>query len=136
VGTPSIVSLITGYITALKRWINDIKELGSIEMSEQGKKGGIGAGLFAGAAFFGVFAFGLITFGLVYVLVEVADLATWLSFAIVAVLYLIIAAILALVGKKMVSGLVGPQRTLAAIKSGPGFPLGAEDDEDGPSAAK
>ena len=131
-GTPSIVSLITGFITALKRWINDIKELASTELSAQFKKVALGVGLFAGAAFFGVVAFGLITFGLVYVLVEIG-LATWLSFVIIAVLYLILAAIMALVGKKLVSAFVGPKRTIAAVKAGPGFPLGAQDDEDAPA---
>jgi uncharacterized membrane protein YqjE len=136
VGTPSIVSLITGFIAALKRWINDVKALASVELSEQGKKAGLGVGLFAGAAFFGLFAFGLLTTGLVYVLVEAGGLATWLSFAIVATFYLIIAAVMALVGKKLVSALVGPQRTIAAIKAGPGFPIGAQADEDVSSLKK
>lgn len=127
-GTPSIVSLVTGYVTALKRWIADVKALAVAELSEQLKKAGIGVALFLGAAFFGVVAFGLITFGLVYLLVEVVGLSTWLSFVIVAVLYLVVAGILALVGKKMVSALVGPKRTIAAVQAGPGFPLGGSED--------
>ena len=129
-GTRSIVSLITGYVAALKRWISDIKELASTEMSGQLKKVAAGIGLFAGAAFFGLFAFGVVTFGLVYVLVELANLAVWLSSAIVAVAYLLLAGIMALVGKKMVSALVGPKATMAAIHAGPGFPIGSQDGED------
>jgi hypothetical protein len=129
VGSPSIVSLVKSYIAALKVWLADVKALASAEMSEQGKKAGIGAGLFAGAAFFGVFAFLLLSFGLVYLFVEVVGLAVWVSFAIVAVLYLVLAGILALVGKKLLSSLNGPTRTIAAVKAGPGFPMGAEDED-------
>lgn len=133
-GSPSIVSLVKSYIAALKVWLADVKALASAELSEQGKKAGIGAGLFAGAAFFGVFAFGLLSFGLVYVFVEAVGLMIWLSFALVAVLYLLIAGVLALVGKKLVSSLSGPERTIAAVKAGPGFPQGAADDLDAPLA--
>lgn len=131
-GTPSIVSLVTDYVAALKRWITDVRELAAVELSAQLKKAGMGVALFLGAAFFGVIAFGLITFGLVYLLVEVVGLSTWLSFVLVAVLYLVIAGILALVGKKLVSALVGPKRTIAAVKAGPGFPLGGAP-EDAPA---
>jgi hypothetical protein len=130
VSSPSIVSLVKAYLDAFKRWVMNIKDLASLELSEQGKKAGIGAGLFAGAAFFGVFAFLLLTFALVYLLVEVVGLSTWLSFLLVAVLYLIIAGILALVGKNVLSALAGPKRTVAAVKAGPGFPLGSPSEEE------
>lgn len=126
---PSIVSLVKAYLEDFKRWFTDVRALASAEFSEEGKKAGVGAGMFAGAACFGVFAFLLLTFALVYLLVEVVDLATWLSFLIVAVLYLVVAGTLALVGKKTLSRLNGPKRTLAAVKAGPGFPLGGQPDE-------
>ncbi len=128
----SIVSLVTGYVDALKRWISDIKELASTEMSGQLKKAGAGVGLFAGAAFFGLFAFAVITFGLIYFLAEVPGLAVWLSALIVAVAYLLLAGIMALVGKNLVSALVGPKATMAAVKAGPGFPLGGQDEDASP----
>ena len=49
----------------------------------------------------------------------------------------IVAGILALVGKKQVEQLKGPERTIAAIKAGPGIPLGAPESaaaEEGPNA--
>lgn len=131
-GTPNIVTLINEYIEAFKRWVTDVAELGKVEMSSQGKKAGIGTGLFIGAALFGLFAFALITLALGYVLVALG-LPDWAAFAIEAVLYLIIAAILALVGKKQVSAITGPERTIAAIKAGPGIPLGGPSDDTGPS---
>jgi hypothetical protein len=131
VANPSIASLLNDYVNAFKRWIQGISELAKVEMSEQGKRAGIGAGLFAGAAFFGLFAFALITWALAYGLVALG-LPVWAGFLIVAVLYLIIAGILALVGRRMVADLNGPERTIAAIKAGPGIPLGGQDQE--PSA--
>lgn len=121
-GTPSIASLISDYVTAFKRWVTDVSELGKLEMSDQGKHAGAGVGLFVGAAFFGFFAFALFTLALGYVLVAIG-LPEWAAFAIVAVLYVVIAGILALVGKKQVSMLKGPTRTMAALKAGPGFPI-------------
>lgn len=128
---PSIASLLNDYVSAFKRWIQGISELAKVEMAEQGKRGGAGAGLFAGAAFFGVFAFALITWALAYGLVALG-LPVWAAFLIVGVLYLLIAGILALVGKRLVSGLNGPERTIAAIKAGPGIPLGGQGEETSP----
>lgn len=124
-GNPSIASLLSDYATALKRWVQGVSELAKVEMSEQGKKAGAGAGLFAGAAFFGFFAFVMITWALVYVLVQLG-LMVWVSFALIALLYLVIAAIMALVGRRLLSSLNGPERTIAAVKAGPGIPLGGQ----------
>lgn len=124
---PTIVSLINDYVTALKRWLSDVSALGKVEMSEQGKRAGIGAGLLVGAALFALTAFGLVAFTLVYILVAVG-LPAWASFAVVAVLYLVVAAILALIGKNQLSALKGPQRTIAAVKAGPGIPLGGAEE--------
>lgn len=126
-GTPNIVTLINDYIAAFKRWAADVSELAKVEMSSQGKKAGIGTGLFAGAALFGLFAFALFTLALGYVLVALG-LPDWAAFAIEAVLYLVIAGTLALIGKNQLSALKGPERTIAAVKAGPGIPLGGPDD--------
>jgi hypothetical protein len=127
VGSPSIASLINDYVNAFTRWVNDVTELGKLEMSEQGKKAGAGAGLFAGAALFGFFAFVLFTLALGWGLVALG-LPAWAAFAIEMVLYLIIAAVLALVGKNLVAQVTGPQRSIAALKAGPGFPLAGHGD--------
>lgn len=135
-GTPSITTLINDYVAAFQRWVADVRELGKLEMADQGKKAGIGTGLFIGAAFFGLFAFALFTLAFGYVLVALG-LPDWAAFAIEAVIYVAIAGILALVGKKQVENLKGPERTIAAIKAGPGIPLAAPEGaaaEEGPNA--
>lgn len=124
---PSIASLIDDYVGAFKRWTQGVSELAKAEMSDQGKKAGAGAGLIAGAAFFGLFAFALLTWALVYGLVELG-LQTWAAYLVVAVLYLLIAGIMGLVAKRILSGLTGPEHTIAAIKAGPGIPLGGSDE--------
>ncbi len=128
--TPSIAALINDYVAAFKRWVNGVSELGKVEMAEQGKHAGIGAGMFVGAALFGLFAFALFTLALGYVLIALG-LPDWAAFLIEATLYVVIAGVLALVGKKQLEAMKGPQRTIAAIKAGPGIPLGAPDDEVG-----
>ncbi len=127
-GTTSIPTLIAEYVAGFKRWTADVSELGKAEMAEQGKRAGIGAGMFIGAAFFGVFAFGLVSVALAYVLVAIG-LPVWAGFLIIGVLYVVIAAVMALVGKNQLSGMSGPERTIAAIKAGPGIPLGGSDDD-------
>lgn len=126
-GSPSIATLINDYVTAFKRWVANVSDLGKAEMSDQGKHAGIGAGMLIGALLFGLFAFGMITTALAWVLVALG-LPTWAGFLIIGVLYVIIAAVMALVGKKQLETLKGPQRTIAAIKAGPGIPLGEPGD--------
>jgi fatty acid desaturase len=127
VAPPSIASLIKDYVSAFKRWTQDVAALGKIEMSDQGKKAGAGAGLIAGAAFFAFFAFALLTWALGYGLVQLG-LQVWAAFLIVGVFYLLIAGIMALVARRLLSGLTGPERTIAAIKAGPGIPLGGSEE--------
>ncbi len=88
--------------------------LAKAEITGEVKQGAIGAGLFVGAAAFG----GL---GLIFVLLTAAwalDLVmpTWLAFLIVAVVLLVVAAVLALVGKGRISKVGKPERTVATSK--------------------
>ncbi len=75
-------------------------ELAKAELSEKGKKAGMGAGMFGGAGLFGVFGFAALTATFIAAL-DLA-MATWLAALIVAVVYFAIAGIAALMGKKKV----------------------------------
>jgi len=88
--------------------------LAKAEIQREVKAAAMGAGLFAGAAVFGVFGFLLLLFAVVY-LIALA-LPTWLSFLIVAVLLLVVAGVLALVGKGRLSKVGAPERTVATSK--------------------
>jgi len=97
--------------------------LAKAEIGANAKKAGLGAGIFAVAGTFAFLALILLPIAAAYGLVA-AGLAPWLAFLIVAVLLLVIAAILALVGKRSIGKVKGkPERaiksaadTLAAVR--------------------
>jgi uncharacterized membrane protein YqjE len=73
-------------------------ELAKAEMTEKGKKAGLGAGMFGGAGLFGLLALGALTTCLIAALATGLDL--WLAALIVALVYAAIAGGLALAGKQ------------------------------------
>jgi uncharacterized membrane protein YqjE len=73
-------------------------ELAKAEMTEKGKKAGLGAGMFGGAGLFGLLALGALTTCLIAALATGIDL--WLAALIVALVYAAIAGVLALAGRK------------------------------------
>ena len=81
-------------------------ELARAELTEKGKRAGIGAGMFGGAGLFGFFAFAVLTACFVLALTEVVD--PWLAALIVAVVYGAIAGVLALTGKSQVEKATPP----------------------------
>jgi len=88
--------------------------LAKAEIGADAKKAGIGAGLFAAAGLFAFLAVIMLPISAAYGLVA-AGLAPWLAFLIVSVLFLLLGAIMAVVGKGRVSKIKGkPER---AIKS-------------------
>jgi len=92
-------------------------ELAKAELSEKGKKAGMGAGMFGGAAVVGLYAGGALIAFLILLLVEIG-LAAWLSALIVTIVLAVIAAVLALSGKKQVDqvGAPAPEKTIASVK--------------------
>lgn len=91
-------------------------ELAKAELSEKGKKAGMGAGMFGGAGLFGLFAFAALTAAFI----GAADLATpfWLAALIVSAVYGAIAGVLALTGKKKVQEATPPvpEETVDTVK--------------------
>lgn len=91
-------------------------ELARAELSEKGKKAGIGAGMFGGAGFFGLFAFAALTAAII----GAVDMVTpfWLAALIVAAAYGAIAGVLALTGRKKVREASPPipEETVETVK--------------------
>jgi MFS family permease len=81
-------------------------ELARAELTEKGKRAGMGAGMFGGAGMLGLFAFAAITAG--FVLLLDTAVAGWLAAFIVAAVYGAVAGILALSGKKQVDRATPP----------------------------
>jgi hypothetical protein len=89
--------------------------LAKTEVKADVAKGGVGAGLLAGAAFLGLVAFLLLCFAGVYGLVE-AGLDEWAAFVVVTGVLLVLAAVLALVGRGRLKQVKAPQRTIDTAK--------------------
>ena len=98
--------------------------LAKAELRGDVKNAALGGGLFGAAGYLGLLASILLVIAAAYGLVA-AGLAPWLAFLIVAVVLLLIAGVLALVGKSRLSKLGPPERTIrnaqatiAAVKPG------------------
>jgi uncharacterized membrane protein YqjE len=81
-------------------------ELARAELTEKGKKAGIGAGMFGGAGMLGFYAFGAITAAAILALATAVD--GWLAALIVGLVYAAVAGVLALTGKNKVQQAVPP----------------------------
>ena len=91
-------------------------DLAKAELGEKGKKAGQGAGMFGGAGLFGVFAFGALTTAIIAALDSAMEL--WLAALIVAVVYAVIAGVLALQGRNKVreAGPPVPEQATESVK--------------------
>lgn len=96
--TGELVSRLTKDMSTL---IRDEMRLAQIEASSKAKKLGLGAGLFGGAGLLALFGLGVLVAAATLGLANVV--AAWLAAVIVGAALLIIAALVALVGKKDVS---------------------------------
>ena len=104
-----IVKSITDDVKLLVR---DEIQLAKAELVPAAKNAGIGAGRFGAAGYVAICALSVLYFAAAFGLVALG-LSTWLSFLIVGVVLLIIAAILGLVGLVLVRKVKGPRRTIA-----------------------
>jgi uncharacterized membrane protein YqjE len=90
-------------------------QLAQLEMTEKGKRAGIGAGLFGGAGVIALYGLGALIAAAIIGLGTAVD--PWLSALIVAVVLFAVAGIASLVGKKQVEQAVPPAPE-QAIQSG------------------
>jgi hypothetical protein len=106
-----------------KQLSNDLSELvrqelrlAQAEMTQKGKRAGLGAGLMGGAGFLALLAAGALTTCVIAALATV--MATWLAALIVTVVYGAGAALLALIGKNPVAEATPPvpAKTAESVK--------------------
>jgi len=90
--------------------------LAQAEMTEKGKRAGIGAGLLGGGGVVGLLALGSLTACLIAALAT--GMETWLAALIVTVVYAAIAGVLALTGKNRVAEATpaAPEQTVETVK--------------------
>ena len=108
----ALVAQASDHISTLVR--SEI-ELAKAELRFDAKRVGTAAGLFAAAAFMAHLCLILASFAIAYVLIELG-LSQWLSFTIVTVFYLLLAALLVYVGTRKLKGLAGMKRTARSLK--------------------
>ncbi|MFV0458670.1 MAG: phage holin family protein [Actinomycetales bacterium] len=89
--------------------------LAKAELREDAKRGGIGAGLLAGAGVLGLVGFVLLCITAGFALAA-AGLSYWAAFGIVTLVLFVLAGILALVGKGRLSNIAGPQQAIDTTK--------------------
>ena len=90
--------------------------LAQVEMTEKGKRAGLGAGMFGGAGLVGFLALLTLTACVIAALAEAMDV--WLAALIVTVVYAAIAGGLALFGKRKVAEATPPvpEQTIETVK--------------------
>lgn len=111
----SLGELVASATRDLSQLVHQEVELAKAEIKQEVKVAGAGAGLFGGAGFAGVLA-------LVFLSISAAYGISWLGiglgwgFFVVGMLYLVLAAVLALSGKKKISQVGPPERTIMTVK--------------------
>lgn len=113
---PTIVDLVRSAAEDGATIVRGEIELAKAEAKQNAQRAGKGAGMFAGAAFLGFTAWFLLTFAAAFGLVA-AGLPIWAGMLIIAAVYLLIASILGLLGKREFDRVKGLQRTQANVKT-------------------
>ncbi|NHC16160.1 phage holin family protein [Motilibacter deserti] len=112
---PSLGKLVASATKDLSALVRSEIELAKIEIKSEAKHAIAGSGMFGAAAYLGLLASILLSIAAAYGL-NAAGLHPALAFLIVAVVYLLIAGVLALLGKKQVSKVSAPERTIRTTK--------------------
>jgi uncharacterized membrane protein YqjE len=112
-----IGALVAGLIGDLQEIVRGEVRLAKAELRLDATTIGRASGMLAAGALLGLVGFTFLMLAVAYVLHEEADLDRWLAVGIVAVALLVLAAILALVGKNRLSAAnLKPEQTIASLK--------------------
>jgi hypothetical protein len=112
----SVAELLKALSEQTSALVRQELELARAELTDKGKKAGVGVGMFGGAGVFGLYAMGALTACLILALSTA--LAGWLAALIVATAYGAIAGVLALRGKSKVKQAAPPipGQTVESVK--------------------
>ena len=111
----SLGELVASATRDLSQLVHKEVELAKVEIKKDVANAGKGAGLFGGAGLTGLFALLFLSFALVYGIAGLGLDLGW-AFLIVGLLYLVAAVVLALSGKKKISKVGPPERTIETVK--------------------
>jgi Putative Actinobacterial Holin-X, holin superfamily III len=108
---PTIGRLVADASRDVSSLIRSEIALAKSELKVSVKAGGVGLGLFAGAAFVGVLAIIMLSVAIAY-FIHMTGLPLAFCFLIVFVLYLLIAGLLAFIGLRSVKKVRAPERAI------------------------
>ena len=112
---PSVGELVRQASEHISTLVRGEIELAKAEVSGSVKRAGIGGGLLAAAATVLLLSLPFLFVVLAEVLVAI-DLPRWLSYLIVWVFFLLIAGVLALIGRSQLKKVRKPERTMETVK--------------------
>jgi uncharacterized membrane protein YqjE len=116
-GERSTAALVSQLSEQVSRLVRDELRLAKLELTDKGKRAGLGAGLFGGAGL--VALYGLAVLVAAVVLLLTLALPAWAAALIVAAVLLAAAGVLALLGKRKVQQATPPlpEETVASVKA-------------------
>ncbi|MDQ3275424.1 MAG: phage holin family protein [Actinomycetota bacterium] len=109
---PTIGRLVADASRDISTLIRSEIALAKSELKVSVKAGGIGLGLFAGAALFGLLAVILLSIAFALFIDMIPGIGTAFSFVIIFAVYLLLAVVLALIGLKKVKQVGPPERAI------------------------
>jgi membrane protein implicated in regulation of membrane protease activity len=112
---PTVGQLVANASKDLSNLVRSELELAKTELKKTAVTAGTGAGMFGAAAFLALLAIILLSIAAAYG-ISALGLHPALSFLIVAFVYLLIGAVLVLVGTRMLKSTKGPQRAIETSK--------------------
>jgi len=112
---PTVGQLVANASKDLSNLVRGEVELAKTELKKTAVAAGTGAGMFGAAAFLALLAIILLSIAAAYGLTALG-LHPAVAFLIIAVLYLLIGAVLVLLGKRALGGAKGPQRAIETSK--------------------
>ena len=114
-GEKSLGELVATATKDLSVLVQQEVALAKTEIKKEVAAAGKGAGMFGGAGVTGLFALIFLSISLAYAISWFGIGLGW-GFFIVGMLYLVVAAVLALLGKKQISKVGPPAKTIATVK--------------------
>ena len=111
----SLGELVAAATKDLSLLVSQEVALAKAELKKEVAHAGKGAGMLGGAGFLGLFALIFLSISLAYAISWFGIGLGW-GFFIVGMLYLVVAGVLALLGKKQISKVGPPEKTIATVK--------------------
>ena len=113
---PTLGAIVNQLTTQVPELIRSEIRLAQAEVTEKGKRVGVGIGMFSGAGLMAFFGFGTLLATIILVLSLAVD--PWIAALIVTVVLFVIAGVLALLGKNQVQEAtpLAPERAVSGVK--------------------